>query len=47
MAKGDPLRAKEIYNELDEEWFMRWLAWRKETRKAKVPDLVVGMFAKD
>jgi hypothetical protein len=30
MAKGDPLRAREIYNELDAEWWFRWKAWKSE-----------------
>jgi len=28
MANGDPLRAREIYEELDEEWYHYWIAWR-------------------
>jgi hypothetical protein len=47
MAHGDPLRAKEIYNEIDEEWFKWYLVWRAETHKAKVPDYIVGMYAKE
>jgi len=47
MAKGDPLRAKEIFETIDEEWFQRTLVWRKETHAAKVPDFVVGMYGKD
>jgi hypothetical protein len=47
MAQGDPLRAKEIYEKLDRRWFMRWAVWIKEKRDAKIPDLVVGMYAKE
>jgi hypothetical protein len=47
MAKGDPLRAREIFEQVDEEWFQWWLVWRAETRKAKVPDMVVGFYAKE
>jgi len=47
MARGDPLRAKEIFDTVDAEWFERAMIWRAETRKAKVPDLVVGMYQKD
>ena len=28
MANGDPLRAREIYEELSEEWHHYWIAWR-------------------
>lgn len=44
MANGDPLRAKEIYQQIDEEWFMRWSVWKTEKAKTKTPDLVVGMY---
>jgi len=44
MAHGDPLRAKQIYDNLDELWFNCWLIWRKETRDAKVPDWIVGFY---
>jgi hypothetical protein len=44
MAHGDPLRAKEIYESLNEEWTRRWLIWRKETHDAKIPDYMVGFY---
>jgi hypothetical protein len=47
MAHGNPLLAKDIFDQIDAEWFDRWLVWTGERRKAKVPDSVVGMFAKD
>jgi len=47
MAKGDPLRAKEIFDTVDAEWFERALVWMAERRKAKQPDFIVGMFNKE
>jgi predicted transcriptional regulator len=35
MAHGDPLRAKEIFENLDGEWFFRWIAWRNEKKRGK------------
>jgi hypothetical protein len=46
MAKGDPLRAKEIFETLDQVWFERWAIWRRETHNAKVPDAIVGFYGK-
>lgn len=40
MAKGDPLRAKEIYSELDETWFWHWIHWRS-ARSGKKPGLKI------
>lgn len=28
MANGDPLRAQQIYDDLDEEWYQNWIAWQ-------------------
>lgn len=47
MAHGDPLRAKEIYETLDEEWYTYWHVWRAERMKEKIPDTIVGMFQKE
>lgn len=47
MAHGDPLRAKEIYETLDETWWERWIVWHNEKHKAKIPDSIVGMYSKD
>jgi hypothetical protein len=46
MARGDPLRAKEIFENIDEEWTLRWSVWRDETRKAHIPDFMVGLYNK-
>lgn len=46
MAHGDPLRAKEIFETLDAEWFNYWLVWMSEKRKTKTPDWVVGVLTK-
>lgn len=46
MAHGDPLRAKEIFETLDAEWFGYWAVWMSERRKAKIPDWVVGIITK-
>jgi hypothetical protein len=47
MASGNPLLAKEIYNQIDAEWFERWAVWKAERRKAKVPDSIVGIYSKE
>jgi len=44
MASGDPLRAKQIYNEIDAEWFYRYITWKSEKIKTRTPDSVVGMY---
>jgi hypothetical protein len=28
MSNGDPLRAREIYEGLSEEWYYYWIGWR-------------------
>jgi len=33
MANGDPLRAAEIFERIDETWYMRWMAWREEKNR--------------
>jgi hypothetical protein len=35
MAGGNPLTAKQIYEELDAEWWYRWHTWRNEIAEAK------------
>lgn len=47
MAHGDPLRAKQIMDEVDGVWVDRWLMWRKERAFVGVPDYTVGMYAKE
>jgi hypothetical protein len=47
MAGGNPILAKQIFNELDAEWFMRWAIWRKMTREAKIPYSIIGMYNKE
>lgn len=42
MADGDPLRAKELFEELDAEWFNRWVVWKKETNEASKSKTKMG-----
>jgi hypothetical protein len=45
MAHGDPLRAKQIFLEVDSEWVDRWMVWRKERARVGIPDYMIGMYA--
>jgi hypothetical protein len=47
LAHGDPIKAKEIYEQVDQVWFERAIVWKLERQKAKIPDSTVGMFAKE